>query len=133
MEIGLSRQGELHLLTVKGKIRLPSWRVIDKHMDTLLAKGCTCLVIDLTDVALICSAGVGAILHNIGKFRQQGRHLLLFSTSPSILETLQLIGGDACSEENLFREWDSLEMAVKARGVDLTGRGAHPPSQARSA
>jgi anti-anti-sigma factor len=126
MEIGLSRKGEMHLLSVKGNIRLQSWKVLDKHMDTLLAKGCTCLVIDLSEVPLLCSVGVGAILHNIGKFRQLGRRLLLLSTSPLILETFVVFGKDACPEENLFRDWESLETTLRAQGMNLSNEAARP-------
>jgi anti-anti-sigma factor len=116
MEIGLSKRGDLLTLTVKGKIRLQNWRVLDKHLETLLAKGCKCLVMDLSGVTLFCSAGVGAILHNIKKFQDLDRRLLLFSTSPLASEIFQVFGSDPPLIDKIYRDKDSLDAALQAQG-----------------
>ena len=117
MEIGLSKRGDMHILAVKGKIRLQNWRVVDKHLETLLAKGGKCLVMDLSEVTLICSTGVGAILHHIQRFRKQNSRLVLYSTSPQVQEIFRVFG---YGEEGCFPDWDSLTSKLKAEGVAVT-------------
>ena len=65
-----------------------------------------------------------------GKFSRQGRRLLLLSRSAPILETLRTFGSEACPAENLFQDWDTLETALKAHGVNLTGEAFRPPRTA---
>ena len=107
MEIGLVRKGDLQVLTVKGRIRLQSWRVVDKHLDAMLEKGCRQLILDVSEVTLICSTGVGALFHNIKKFQDRRSRLLLFAAKPYMREILGLFGGEAFVAEHVVPDWEA--------------------------
>ena len=58
MEISIEKKVDLQILGVKGKIRLQNWRLLDKHLDTMLDNGCRRVAMNLSGVSLICSAGI---------------------------------------------------------------------------
>ena len=121
MEIGISKKGDLNVLTVKGKIRLQNWRVVDKHLHTMLDNGCRWVAMDMSEVGLICSTGIGAILHNIRQFQEHEACLMLVSTSPYMQEVFQLFGCEAYLSDNIFLEWRALEKRLHSQGLALTG------------
>lgn len=121
MEINLARKGDLQILSVKGKIHLQSWRVLDKHLESLLLKGCRWVALDLGEVNLICSTGVGSIMHNVRKFQDNECTLMLVSTSPYVQELFQLFGCDAFLGDNIFLDWRSLEKRLQSQGLALKG------------
>jgi len=119
MEINLTRKGDLQILSVKGKIHLQSWRVLDKHLQSLLLKDSRWVALDLGDVSLICSTGVGSIMHNIRKFQDNECTLMLVSTSPYVQELFQIFGCDAFIGDNIFLDWRSLEKRLQSQGLAL--------------
>ena len=121
MEIAISKKGDLHILAIKGKIRLQNWRIVNKHLETLLAKSPKCLVMDLNEVTLICSTGVGAILHNIEKFKERNCRLVIHSTAPVVQEIFQVFGCNGAVADTLFPDWDSLATRLRAQGMTVSG------------
>ncbi|MEO6096329.1 MAG: STAS domain-containing protein [Fibrobacteria bacterium] len=120
MEIGISRKGDLQILSVKGKIRLQNWRILDKHLETMLENGSRWVAIDLSEVTLICSTGIGAVLHNIRKFQEQEGTLMLVATSSYMQELFQVYGCEPLLGDNLFSDWRILEKRLASQGLALT-------------
>jgi len=119
VEIHLEKKGDLQILNVKGKVRLQSWRVLDKHLESLLLKGHRWVALDLSDVELICSTGVGAIMHNIRKYQEKESMLLLVSTSTYIQDLFQVFGCDAFIGDHIFLDWHSVEKRLRSQGLAL--------------
>jgi anti-anti-sigma factor len=119
VEISLDKKGDLQILRVKGKIHLQNWRVLDKHLENLLAKGCRWLAMDLSAVTLICSTGIGSILHNVSRFRDGRGALMLVCTAGGYMrETLRTFGCDAL-DETYFTDWTSLESRLRSQGAAI--------------
>ncbi len=119
MEINIEKKGDLQILTVKGKIRLQSWRVLDKHLETMLLKGHRWVALDLGEVSLICSTGVGSIMHNVRKYQDNESTLMLVSSSPYVQELFQLFGCDVFMGDNIFLDWHSLEKRLHSQGLAI--------------
>lgn len=113
MEIGLSRKGDIQVLSLKGKLHLQNWRVVDKHLDSLLEKGPKEVVVDLSEVTLICSAGVGALFHNVKRFRDRQARLMLLTRTPYVHGLLETFGGEPFLEENVCSDWVAVERRLK--------------------
>lgn len=120
MEISLTHKGDLHVLSVKGKIRLQNWRVLDKHLENLLAKDCRWLAMDLSGVTLICSTGIGSILVNVKRFHESGGGLLLVCNSAYMQDVLRTCGCGAFQDRNFFRDWDGLLGHAGAQGLAVS-------------
>jgi anti-anti-sigma factor len=121
MEIGISKKGDLQILTAKGKIRLQHWRVLDKHLETMRANGGRWVALDLSEVSLICSTGIGAIIHNIRKFQESEASLMLVAASPYMQEVFQTFGWESFLGQSIFTDWRSLEKRLRSQGLALTG------------
>jgi anti-anti-sigma factor len=120
MEIGISRKGELQILSVKGRIHLQNWRVLDKHLETMLRNGVRWLAMDLSEVTLICSTGVGAVMHNVRKFRDRDASLMLVAESAYIQELFQIFGCEPIMGGSVFNDWGALEKRLNSQGLALT-------------
>jgi anti-anti-sigma factor len=112
MEIGLNRIGDIQVLSLKGSIRLQHWRVVDRHLEAMLEKGCRNLVLDLSEVTLLCTAGLGEIFHNVKRFRDRDGRLLLLSDSPNIRGLLESFGGEAFLSDSVCGDWSAVERRV---------------------
>ncbi|MDB5051657.1 MAG: Anti-sigma factor antagonist [Fibrobacteres bacterium] len=121
MEIGIHKKGDLQILSVKGKIRLQNWRVLDKHLENMLENGGRWVAMDLSEVTLICSTGIGAIMHNVRKFRENEASLLLVATTPYMIDLFQLFGCETFMGDSIFADWRSLEQRLHSQGLALTG------------
>lgn len=111
MEIGISKNGELRILTLKGKLHLQHWRVIDKHLDAMLAGGARRVVLDLSAVTFLEGAGIESLLKSDRRFRDLGVELLLVAGDPQVRETIRASGCFADGGGHLFPDWASLEAA----------------------
>jgi len=121
MEIGISKRGELRILTLKGNLRLQHWRVIGKHLDLLLAQGARWVALDLSGANLIDEAGMACLRIEARKFRGRDANLLLI-VSPSALESLQASNSVAdLGEDRVFADWGGLEGSLRSRGPALSG------------
>jgi anti-anti-sigma factor len=117
MEISISKNGDLQVLGVKGKIRLQNWRVLDKHLETMLGNGALWVAMDLSEVTLICSTGIGSIMHNVRKYQDGGAHLLLVAASPYMQDQFQVFGCEPYLGDNLFADWSALRHRLRSRGL----------------
>ena len=117
MEISISKKGDVQVLGVKGKIRLQNWRVLDKHLDTMLDNGNRWVAMDLSDVSLICSTGIGSIMHNVRKFQEHESNLLLVATTPYMQDLFRMFGCEPLLGDNLFADWRSLEKRLQSQGL----------------
>lgn len=114
MEIRLLKKGDMHILGVKGKLRVQNWPVLDKHLDALLAGRNRLVAMDVSEVSLVCSVGVGTIMHNVRKFREQGAVLMVVATRPYMQEIFRLFGCESAMGGSLCTDWESLEKHLRS-------------------
>jgi anti-anti-sigma factor len=109
MEIGISKKGELRILTLKGNLHLQHWRVIDKHLDAMLAGGIRRVALDLSGVAFLEKAGIASLMKSARKFRDLEAALFLVAGDPSVRDAVRASGCLADLGECLFPDWSALE------------------------
>lgn len=119
MEISIEKKGDLQILSVKGKTRLQNWRVLDKHLDKMLDNGCRWVAMDLSGVSLICSTGIGAVMHNVRKFQEHESTLMLVATTPYIQELFRMFGCETFISDSIFSDWRTLEKRLGSQGLVL--------------
>ena len=119
MEIGISKKGDLRILTLKGNLHLQHWRVIDKHLEAMLAAGARRVALDLSGVTLLEASGIAALLLSARKFRDRKAVLLLVAGDPSLREAVReavlASGYMAEGDECLFPDWSALEAFASLR------------------
>ena len=110
MDIDTRTFGDLKLLTIKGRITLGAG--VDKLRDTfedLLASGSNRWVLDVSEVAMIDSSGIGLLVRYLRTAKQQGGALKLLKPTKFALQSLKMIG-----LLNLFEVFENQEAAISS-------------------
>jgi len=110
MDIDIRTFGELKLLKIKGRITLGAG--VDRlrnTLDELLAVGSNRWVLDVSEVAMIDSSGIGLLVRYLTSAKQEGGALKLLNPSKFALQTLKMIG-----LLNLFEVFEDQDTAVSS-------------------
>lgn len=108
MDIEIRSLGNVKLLKITGRITLGAG--VDRLRDTLedlLVSGSNRWILDLADVAMIDSSGIGLLVRYLTTGKQQGGALKLLNPTKFALQSLKMIG-----LLNLFEVFQEQEKAV---------------------
>lgn len=93
MDIDIRSQAEVKLIKLRGRLTLGE--PVDRLRSTieeLLATGNTRLVLDLEEVAMLDSSGIGLLARSLASAKQQGGSVKLLNPSKFATQTLKLVG-----------------------------------------
>ena len=110
MDIDIRTLGELKLLKIRGRITLGVG--VDRLRDTLedlLVAGSNQWVLDIADVGMIDSSGIGLLVRYLTAAKQQGGALKLLNPTKFAMQSLKMIG-----VLNLFEVYDDQEVALSS-------------------
>ncbi|MGC2196180.1 MAG: STAS domain-containing protein [Terriglobales bacterium] len=110
MEIDTRSLGNIKLLKITGRISLGAG--VDRLRNTLeelLVNGSNRWILDLADVGMIDSSGIGLLVRYLTAAKQEGGDLKLLNPTKFALQTLKMIG-----LLNLFEVFQEQEKAVAA-------------------
>jgi anti-sigma B factor antagonist len=110
VEIDTRSLGNVKLLKISGRITLGAG--VDRLRDTLedlLVNGANRWILDLADVGMSDSSGIGLLVRYLTTAKQQGGDLKLLNPTKFALQTLKMIG-----LLNLFEVFQEQEKAVAA-------------------
>src|SRR5262249_32692413 len=99
-------------IKLRGKLGLGD--PVDKLRDTvedLMGRGDVDFVLDLAEVPMIDSSGIGLLVKSLTSTKQRGGHFKLLSPSKMTLQTLKMIG-----LINLFEVFDDPAKALESFG-----------------
>lgn len=110
MDIDIRTLGTLKLLKINGRITLGAG--VDRlraTLDDLLAGGSNRWVLDVADVPMIDSSGMGLLVRYLTTAKQQGGALKLLKPTKFAIQSLKMIG-----LLNMFEVYDDQEAAVSS-------------------
>lgn len=108
MEIDIRTQDQVKLIKLRGKLNLgPSLDRANATIKDLLDAGETRFVLDLEEVAMIDSSGIGLLVRHLATAKQRGGSLKLLKPSKFAVQTLKLV-----RVLNLFEVFDDPQLAV---------------------
>lgn len=108
MDIDVRGQAEVKVIKLRGRLTLGE--PVDRLRSTiedLLEAGSTRLVLDLEEVAMLDSSGIGLLARSLTLAKQQGGSIKLLNPSKFATQTLKLVG-----ILNLFETFQDPQMAV---------------------
>ena len=108
MEIEVRSQSDVKVIKLRGRLNLGE--AVDRMRDTfedLLNAGQTRFVIDLAEVSMIDSSGIGLLIRYLTAAKQRGGSVKLLSPSKFAVQTLRMTG-----LLKLFETFDDQEQAV---------------------
>jgi anti-sigma B factor antagonist len=110
VDIDIRSLGDLKLLKIRGRITLGAG--VDRlrtTLEDLLVGGSNCWLLDISEVAMIDSSGIGLLVRYLTAAKQQGGALKLLNPTKFALQSLKMIG-----VLNLFEVFDNQGVAASS-------------------
>ena len=110
MDISVRKRAETQLIQLRGQLRLgPAVDDLRQVMEEAVANGDTRIVINLAEVPMIDSSGIGLLVRFLASTKQRGGSIKLVQPSKFAVQTLRLVG-----VLNLFEIFNDDEAAVES-------------------
>lgn len=93
MEIDVRNHGDVSVIRLKGGLRLG--QAVDDvraAMDRVFGEGIINLVLNITDVPMLDSSGIGLLVRSQVSAKQRGGNVKLVNPSPFAIQTLKITG-----------------------------------------
>ncbi len=100
------------VLNLRGSLDAETVHNLEAALQETSEAGENNLVLDLSELEYISSAGVGTFIGCIGALREERRHMIFINPSPNILELFEMLGFT-----KLFRIMANREEALEALAV----------------
>ncbi len=112
MDISVRSQAGVGIIKLRGDLKLGEGvDAFRKELDELLANDTARIVVNLGEVRMIDSSGIGALVRSLASSKQRGGALKLVQPSKLALQTLKIVG-----LLNLFEIFDSDDAAIQSFG-----------------
>jgi anti-sigma B factor antagonist len=110
LHISRQHQGDIAVLALSGEIRMNDGDLaLARGVDEILATGGRKIVLDLSKVSYIDSSGLGRLVAEAKRIRQQGAVMRLAGLTPRIHQLLATLNIKA-----LFEIFDNVEAALRS-------------------
>jgi len=108
VEINVRRRGDVQLIELRGALRLGDGvESLRAAVEEAFAAGDTKIVVNLAEVPMIDSSGIGVLVKCMASAKQRGGAVKLVNPSKFAVQTLRLVG-----VLNLFQVFDDEAAAV---------------------
>lgn len=110
MDISVRKRSQVQLIHLRGQLRLG--QAVDELRQTVdesIGNGETFFAINLSEVPMIDSSGIGLLVKLLASTKQRGGSLKLVQPSKFAVQTLRLVG-----VLNLFEVFDDDDAAVQS-------------------
>jgi anti-sigma B factor antagonist len=110
LDINVRKRGPVQLIQLRGPLRMGA--AVDglrQAIEEALSNGDTRLVVNLAEVPMIDSSGIGLVVRFLASTKQRGGNLKLVQPSKFAIQTLRLVG-----VLNLFEIFDNDDAAVES-------------------
>jgi len=110
LDINVRKRSEVQVIQLRGALRLGS--AVDELrqvMEEAVGNGDTRLVVNLSEVPMIDSSGIGLLVRFLASTKQRGGSIKLVQPSKFAVQTLRLVG-----VLNLFEIFDDDDKAISS-------------------
>jgi anti-sigma B factor antagonist len=92
MNVSIEYVQDLPIVVISGRLDTVTAPAFDAHVGPFLATARPRMLLDLTQVTYVSSAGLRSVLRLIKHATAQGGRLAVFGAQPSILEVIEISG-----------------------------------------
>ena len=108
-EISIGKAGGVTIIKFTGHVDSDSYTVLGNALDNLLKQGTTKIVVDLSEVTYMSSAGWGVLVGNLKKARDNRGNIVLAALSEEVKAVYELI-----EFNEIIKSYNTVEAAVKS-------------------
>jgi anti-sigma B factor antagonist len=110
LDINVRKRAEIQVIQLRGDLRLgPAVDELRQVIEEALGNGDTRFVLNLAEVPMIDSSGIGLLVKGLASTKQRGGNIKLVQPSRFAIQTLRLVG-----VLSLFEVFDGDEQALKS-------------------
>lgn len=110
MDINVRKRAQVQVVQLRGQLRMgPAVDDLRQTMEESFGNGDARIVLNLAEVGMIDSSGIGLLVKFLASAKQRGGNLKLVQPSKFAVQTLRLVG-----VLNLFEIYDDDEKAVSS-------------------
>jgi anti-sigma B factor antagonist len=110
LDINVRKRGQVQLIQLRGALRMgPGVDGLRQTMEEALRNGDTRLVLNLSEVPMIDSSGIGLVVRFLASTKPRGGNIKLVQPSKFAVQTLRLVG-----VLKLFEIFDNDDAAVES-------------------
>jgi anti-sigma B factor antagonist len=110
VDISVRKRSQVQLIQLRGQLRLGApVDELKRTIDEALAEGHIRLALNLSEVPMIDSSGIGLLVRSLTSTKQRGGSLKLVNPSEFAVKTLKLVG-----VLNLFEVFETDDQAVES-------------------
>ena len=108
MDINVRKRAEVQLIQLRGPLRMgPAVDGLRQAMEEILSVGDHRIALNLAEVSMIDSSGIGLLVRFLASTKKQGGNIKLVQPSKFAVQTLKLVG-----VLNLFEIFEDDDAAV---------------------
>ena len=108
LDINVRKRSRVQVVQLRGQLRMgPAVDSLRQAMEESVGCGDTRIVINLSEVPMIDSSGIGLLVRLLASTKQRGGNVKLLQPSKFAIQTLRLVG-----VLNLFEVYDGEDAAV---------------------
>lgn len=108
MDINVRKRSQVQLVQLRGALRMgPAVDGLRQAMEEAIGNGDTRMVLNLAEVPMIDSSGIGLLVRFLASTKQRGGNIKLVQPSKFAVQTLRLVG-----VLNLFEIYDNDDAAT---------------------
>ena len=108
LDINVRKRGSAQLIQLRGPLRMgPAVDSLRQTIEETLGNGDTRLILNLAEVPMIDSSGIGLVVRFLASTKQRGGNLKLVQPTKFAIQTLRLVG-----VLNLFEIFDTDDAAI---------------------
>lgn len=108
MHITERSEANVHIFTLEGRVDTEGAMLMDITLHSAVKKGKHKMVLDMSGVSYIASAGLGTLADVLTRNQEAGGDLKLVALNEKVLRIFQIIGFD-----KYFSLYDSVPAAIK--------------------
>lgn len=110
MDINVRRRSQVQVIQLKGQLRMgPGVDTLQHAIEEALSSGDSRIVVDLTEVPMVDSSGIGVLVRFLALAKRAGGSIKLVQPCKFVVQTLRLVG-----VLNLFEVFDGEDAAVES-------------------
>ena len=110
MDISVRKRSQVDVMQLRGPLRMgPAVDNLRKAMEESLENGDSRIVLNLAEVPMIDSSGIGLLVRFLASTKQRGGSIKLVQPNKFAIQTMKLVG-----ILNLFEIFDSDDLAVES-------------------
>jgi anti-sigma B factor antagonist len=112
LDINVRKRSQAQVVQLRGSLRMgPAVDGLRQTIEELVGNGDTRIIINLSEVSMIDSSGIGLLVRFLASTKQRGGNIKLVQPSKFAVQTLRLVG-----VLSLFEIFDNDDAAVESFG-----------------